>query len=538
MTIVEYGDDILIMDMGVMFPEEDQPGVDFIIPNIGYLKGKEKNIRGIVITHAHFDHIGAISYLAPRIGNPPIYSTKLTNAIIRKRHEEFRIQPLKLNIIEPGKALQLGTFRIDTFYESHNIPDAIGIIVHTPLGIVVNTGDFKIDLEPVGTTPGDLAKIASLSDKNVLVLLADSTSAGKPGHQLSEADITQNLDQLVRETEGRIIIGLFSTLIARIQQLIWIAEKHNRKVSIEGFSMKANIEIARELQYMNIPPGIFVDSRQIVKLPPEQQMIMCTGAMGQDRAAMMRIANRDHRNIQIEPGDTVVFSSSIIPGTERSVQRLKDNLARQGADIVAYDMMDVHSGGHGHAEDCKLMIKLVNPRYHIPIHGNYSMLVANGKVAMRAGIPEDHVLVPENGRVIEFDDKGVGRVTDERVPSDRVMVDGLGVGDVSEIVLRDRKHLAEDGMLVIIVTISGKTGKLAAPPDLISRGFVHLSESKGLLEQVRKKVRQIAVSAGHPTERGGAIEGYLKTKIRDDIGKLLFKQVERRPMILPVVIEV
>ncbi|MFH1430019.1 MAG: ribonuclease J, partial [Candidatus Uhrbacteria bacterium] len=531
MTVFEYGDDIVIVDMGVMFPEEEQPGVDFIIPNIGYFKGKEKRIRGIVITHAHFDHIGAISYLAQKIGNPPIYATRLTSAIIKKRHEEFKTQPLNLINMNPNEPLRLGAFTIEPFYESHNIPDSVGLIIHTPQGIVVHTGDFKIDLEPIGTTAGDIAKIATLADKNVLALLADSTSAGKPGHQLSESDIVKTLETIVRDADGRIIIGLFSTLLARIQQLLWIAERHGRKVSIEGFSMKSIVEIARELKYMEVPKGIIVETRDLIKLPPEKQMVLCTGSMGQERAVLMRIANKEHRLLSVEPSDTIVFSSSVIPGTERSVQRLKDNLARQGAFIIHYQMMDVHSGGHACAEDIKLMIKLINPQYHIPIHGNYSMLVDNGRIAERIGIPKDHILIPENGRVIAFDKRG-GRLTTERVPSERVMVDGLGVGDVSEVVLRDRKQLADDGMLVVIVTLDRKTGKLITSPDLISRGFVHLKESKQLIEQVRKKVRALATSANDSKHQGGAVEGYLKARIRDDIGQFLFKKIERRPMIL------
>lgn len=537
MTILEYGDDILIMDMGVMFPEEDQPGIDFIIPNIGYLKGKEKRIRGIVITHAHFDHIGAISYLAPRLGNPPIFGTKLSLALIKKRHEEFQSSPLRLNTVAPGDVLQLGAFRVETFYESHNIPDSIGLIVHTPLGIVVNTGDFKFDLAPVGTTPGDIAKIAALADKHVLALLSDSTAAERPGHQISESDITKTLDTIVKDASGRIIVGLFSTLLARIQQLFWIAEKHNRKVAIEGFSMKTNVEIARELGYMHFPKGLIVETRDLLRLPPAQQMILCTGAMGQERAALMRIANREHRLVEIEPKDTIIFSSSVIPGNERSVQRLKDNLARQGAEVIHYQMMDVHSGGHGLQDDLKLMIKLVNPRYFIPIHGNYSFLVAHGKLALQVGIPRDNILIPENGRVIEFTAAG-GRLTNERVPAEHVMVDGLGVGDVSEIVLRDRKQLADDGMLVVIVTIEGKTGKLVTSPDIISRGFVYLKESKELIEAIRRMVTTIVEQSGGSQAKSGPNDVYLRGKIRDEIGQFLFQKTERRPMVLPVVIEV
>ncbi|MBI2483298.1 ribonuclease J [Candidatus Uhrbacteria bacterium] len=537
MTILEYGNDILIMDMGVMFPEEDMPGVDFIIPNIKYLKGKEKNIRGICITHGHFDHIGAVSYLAPRLGNPPIFGTPLTLALIKKRHEEFRVQPLRLHPIHPGEQIQLGCFRVEAFYESHNIPDSVGLIVQTPHGIVVNTGDFKFDLAPLGTTPGDIAKVAALADKHVLALLSDSTAAEKPGHQISESEITKTLDQIVKDSPGRIIVGLFSTLLSRIQQLLWIAEKHNRKVAIEGFSMKTNIEIARELRYMQYPKGLIIETAELLKLPPEHQMFLVTGAMGQDRAALMRIANREHQLLEIEPGDTVIFSSSVIPGTERSVQRLKDNVARQGANVIHYQMMDVHSGGHGLQDDLKLMIKLVNPQYFIPVHGNYSFLVTHGKLAQQVGIPKENVLIPENGRVITFDRTG-GRMTNERVPAEHVMVDGLGVGDVSEVVLRDRQQLAEDGMLVIIATIERETGALATNPDLISRGFVHLKESKPLLEVVRQKVREIVESSGDAKSRSGPIEPYLRTKIRDEIGNFLFQKTERRPMILPVVIEV
>lgn len=535
MTLLEYGSDILVIDMGFQFPEEDMPGIDYIIPNIAYLLGKEKNIRGVVITHGHQDHVGAIPYLVPRLGNPPIFGTPLTLAIISKRQDDFRNQrKLNLHPIQTDSRLNLGIFRVEFFGVSHNIPGSVGVVVHTPVGIVVHTGDFKLDLHPVGDVEPEIAKIARLSEKNVLALMSDSTNAMQPGHQFTEKEIQKNIEEIVRKVSGRLIIAVFSTLLSRLQQIVELAEKYDKKVVVDGFSMKTNIEIAQKLGYFKVNKGTFIPLSEMGNYPNRRIIILCTGAQGEDRAALMRIANREHAMIRIEPGDTVVFSSSVIPGNERSVQRLVDTLYREGAEVINYQMMDIHAGGHARQEDLKLMLKLVMPRYLIPIHGNHSFLRSHAKVAEEIGFSRDNVFVADNGQIMEFTKSG-GKLLDKRVPSEYVMVDGLGVGDISNVVLRDRQMLAEDGMLVVIATVDGKTGDLVGNPDIISRGFVYMKGSQRLIEETRNRVKKILHDKN---PKSSANDSYMKNKIRDDIGQFLFHKTQRRPMILPVVIEV
>ena len=534
MTVLEYEDDIIIIDMGLQFSEEDMPGIDYIIPNISYLKGKEKNIRGVIITHGHYDHIGAIPHLIPRLGNPIIFGTPLTLGIIKKRQEDFKENELNIKTITSESVLQLGCFKIEFFKVSHNIPDCVGVIVYTPQGIVVHTGDFKFDLSPIGSSPTDMAKIASLSNKKVLALLADSTNAESPGHQISEKNIFETLEQILKQAPGRIIVGTFASLLGRIQQIIWLAEKLNRKVLIEGYSMKANVEIAQQLGYLKIKKGTLINIKEFEKLSDDKIIVFCTGAQGESRAVLMRIANKEHKKIEIKKGDTVIFSSSVVPGNERMVQRLKDAFYKQGAEVVHCQMMDVHAGGHAKQEDLKLLITLINPKYFIPIEGNHSFLRIHAKIAEIAGIDPKNIFVADNGQIIEFFNEQ-GKLTHKKVPTDYVMVDGLGVGDVSNVVLRDRKVMAEDGMLVIISTIDSKTGKLIGNPDIISRGFVYMKENKELIEQIRSKAKKI-LKDNDP--RSKAFDNYLKDKIRNDLGQFVYSKTQRRPMILPVLIEV
>ncbi len=535
MMLIEYEKDIIIIDAGLQFPEEDMPGVDYIIPNIAYLKGKENYIRGVIVTHGHFDHIGAIPHIMKRIGNPTIFTAKLTRAFIEKRQEEYKDKG-KLNIytVDSSDVLQLGIFKVEFFRVNHTIPDGLGIAIHTPYGTIVHTGDFKFDPTPIGDEPADMAKIARLGDQNVLALCSDSTGADKPGHSISEKTIKENLKDAFEQTEGRIIISTFSSLITRIQQIFQIAEETGRRVAIDGFSMKTNVEIAKRLGYLKIKKGLLVGTKEIKNVPNNKAIILCTGAQGEERAILMRIANGEHKDLKIEAGDTIIFSSSVVPGNERTVQRLKDTITRRGAKIFHYQMMDIHAGGHGYQEDLKTMINLAKPKYFIPVHGNRYMLKMHGDIAQSVGIPEKNIFVSDNGQIMEFDENK-GTLTNRKVPTDHIMVDGLGVGDVSNIVLRDRKMLAGDGMFVVIVTINGKTGRLVQNPDLISRGFIYMKEQKGLVEQARKKVRQI-VEGQDPKSLVNYV--YIKNKLRDEIGQFLYKKTERRPMVLPVVIEV
>ena len=535
MTILEYGHDIIIIDMGLQFPEEDMPGIDYIIPNISYLKGREKNIRGVFITHGHYDHIGGVPHLIPMLGYPTIFSTPLTLAIIAKRQEDYQShRKLNLQSVKMTDQLHLGSFKIEFFQVSHNIPDSFGLIVHTPVGIIIHTGDFKLDLSQAGQQSVEITKIAKLGESNVLALMADSTNAPQTGHQISEVEIQHNLEDIIRQAPGRIIIATFSSLLNRLQQIITSAEGLDKKIIIEGYSMRTNVEIAHRLGYMKFKKGTIISLNEMRNYPNNKIVILCTGAQGEGRAVLMRIANKEHKVLGVEKNDTVVFSSSVVPGNERAVQRLKDDLYRQGAEVIHYQMMDVHAGGHAKEEDLKLMIRLVNPQYFIPIEGNHSFLRMHAKIAEKVGIDPKNIFVADNGQIIEFTKKG-GRLTDKKVPADYVFVDGLGVGDISHIVLRDRQMMAADGMLVVIATVDAKTGELIHSPDIISRGFIYMKENKQLVEQTRNRIKEL-LKDNNPKAMANDI--YLKDKIRNEIGQFLFHMTQRRPMILPVIIEV
>ena len=538
MTAVEYGDHVLIIDLGLQFPEEDMPGIDYIIPNVEYLKGKERNIVGVIITHAHYDHIGAIPHLVPRLGNPPIYGTDLTLAIIKRRQEDFKdiSSKLELHQVTNDTKLTLGIFRVEFFGVSHNIPGSLGVIVHTPEGPLVHTGDFKIDDRSAIAGVTELHKLEAISSQHPLLLLSDSTNARETGKQHSEVDIMTELEDIVKNAKGRLIFGTFASLLGRLNEIIQLAAKHRRKVIIEGRSMKTNIEIARELGYITIPTGTGIPGEEMKRYRNEEILILATGAQGEDRAVLMRIANNEHRFIQIEPGDTFVFSSSVIPGNERTVQRLTDKLYREGVEVINYRMMDIHAGGHAKQEDLKRMIEIVKPRYFMPIEGNHSFLCLHAKIAKRVGFSDDKILIADNGQIIECKG-GVCKKTKEKAPANYVFVDGLGVGDVGDVVIRDRQMMSKDGMFVVIATFDNRTRRVRGNPDLISRGFIYMRESKELLMEVRKLVKRIVEhSAGN---HGGEINwAYIKDNIREEVGEFLYHKTHRHPMVLPVVIEV
>lgn len=535
-TVFECGADIVIIDVGMMFPEEGMPGIDYVIPNISSLVGKEKNIRGIILTHGHLDHIGGLPLLINRLGNPPIYTAPLTAGMVRKRQEEFgNAKSLKIQNVTSNDRITLGRhFVFEPFHVNHNISDAFGAALHTPYGTIIYTGDFKFDFTPVNDEPADLTHIAMFGARGVLAIMADSTNAESPGHQISEKQVGEEMDRIFQEVEGRLFIGTFSSLLTRAQQIIDLTEKHGRKLIIQGRSMKNNIDLAHSLGYLKIKPGLVAEDKEAKRLPPNKQVILCTGAQGERNAVLMRIANREHRTFAFQPGDSVIFSSSVIPGNERTVQRLKDTLVSQGVIIYHYKNLDIHAGGHAKQEDLKLMLRLIKPQYLIPIHGNRFLLEAHRRIGESVGIPSDNIFVAENGQVIEFTQKG-GRLTEDRVNTDYVMVDGLGVGDVSEIVLRDRVALAEDGIFVVIATIDKKSGQLVGSPDIISRGFVYMRESKELIQKARNKVKSILKEGN---AKAPAFDDAIKAKLRNEVGQLLFQATKRRPMVLPVIIEV
>jgi len=534
--LFEYGKSILIIDLGFRLPEEDMPGIDYIIPNLSYLKGKEKNILGIIFTHGHYDHIGAIPYLIQKLKNPPLYAANLTRGIILKRQEDFPLQPkLEIKKIKDGSKINLGPFKIECFRQNHNIADNLGFLIKTPVGNIFHSSDFKFDPNPVYDQPTDFKKLKEIANKKILLLLSDSVGAENEGHSLSEKTILENLDEIFKKAKGRIIAATFASLINRIQQIISLSEKYQRKVIVEGYSMKTNVQIARELGYLKAKKGTLISAKEIDRFPDSKITVLCTGAQGEGQAVLMRIANKDHPFIRLKKGDTIIFSSSVVPGNERTVQILKDELYRQGAKVFHYKMMDIHAGGHAQAEELKKLIKILKPKFFLPIHGQYSMLIAHAQLAREMQIPEKNIVVVENGKVVNLQKNKIW-VEKREVPSSYVMVDGLGIGDVGEVVLRDRQTLAKDGMFVIVVVVERQTGRVRGSPDIISRGFVYLRESKELLAQTRKKTVEIVERA---TGSGGAVNwAYVKDEIRNKIGDFLFTKTQRRPMILPVVIEV
>lgn len=535
-TVFECGDDIVIIDAGLQFPEESTPGIDFIVPNVAGLKGKEKNIRGIIVTHGHLDHIGGLPYILPKIGWPVIYTAPLTAGLIRKRQEEFHnANQLKIQAVTGKTRIQLGrNFVFEPFHVNHNISDAFGTALYTPYGAILNTGDFKFDFTPADGDPADLIHIASFGAKRVLMLMSDSTNAHLPGHQISEKTIGQELATQIERAPGRIIISTFSSMLTRIQQIIEIAERVGRKVLLQGRSIINQVEIAHKLGYLKYKPGSVIEESEWQRLPNNKKIVICTGAQGESNASLMRIANKEHRFIFIEPGDTVLFSSSVVPGNERSVEVVKDILVRQGAKLVDRAMVDIHAGGHAKQEDLKLMIRLTKPQYFMPIHGRRFVLEIHAGLAEDVGIPHANCLVADNGQVIEFDKRG-GRLTTEYVPTDYVMIDGLGIGDVSEVVLRDRRELSADGMVVVVCNINHQTGGLIKDPTLITRGFVHVKEMPEVVAQAGNFVKKLIKDHGG---KNPAQDEFLRDKIRNELGAYLFKMTERRPMILPVILEV
>ena len=543
MTVFEYGQDIIILDMGLQFPEEDMPGIDYVIPNPDYLKGKEKNIRGVIFSHGHLDHIGAAPILLKKLGNPQIIGRPLTIEMVKHRVEDLdRNSSKKLRTIyvqDLNQKISLGNFTLKFFQIDHAIMDAVGIILETPSATVIHPGDWTIAKNPIGRATLSYTHLSKLPRPTVLMLESLGSTVSK--EQVTEEEMLNNLYNLITKAPGRTIIATFSSQIERIKQILEFAAKTNRKAALDGFSMKLNIELATKLGYVKIPKGVIISTDKAHNYPDNKVIIVCTGAQGEEMAALSRIVAGNHRHIKIKKEDTVIFSSSVIPGNERTVQRLKDNLYRQSDNVYHSDIVDVHVSGHGNIEGIKQMISEIRPDYFIPVYGNHYMLKEGAKIAYEMGFSKEKVIVPDNGSIIKFaHSAGSGQakaeVAKEKAATNYIFVDGLGVGDVGEIVLRDRQALAQDGMFVIVAIIDKQTGRVKGSPDIISRGFVYLRESKDLLAQTRRKVIEIVdKSAGH----GGAVNWvYVKDELRNKIGDFLHTKTERRPMILPVVIEV
>ena len=534
---------ILILDVGLGYPEaENVLGVDYIIPDISYLEEKKDKILGILITHGHYDHIGAIPYIIERLNYPPIYTTPLTKGLIIKRQEDFpKLQKLEIYEIkkEEYKPIKLGDFFIEYFHVNHNIPDSIGFFIKTPVGNIVHTGDFKIDFTPFFDKPADLSRVVKLAQQGVDLLMIDSTNAPEPGHIISERKIMENLEDIFKKAKGRIIASTFASLIERIQQLIYLAGIYGRKVVIDGHTMRINVEVTKRLGYLKYEKGIFIRPEESFKLPPHRVLIICTGSQAEEGSALMRIANKEHRYFKIINNDSVIFSSSVIPGNERIIQTLKDTLTKQGAKIYHYQMMDIHASGHAFADDIRLFINLVKPNYLMPVHGHYFMMKAVEEIGIDLGIPREKIIISSNGQVVKMYGDRI-ELTKERVPANLIYVDGLGLGNIGDLVLRDRKALAEEGIFVVVVNIDAQTGEIKTSPDIISRGFIFLKESKDLLNEVRNLVREIvAKNTKYLGDEASVIqEEQIKYSLKEEISQFLYLKTKRRPVVIPVVVKV
>jgi len=539
MTVFEYGNDIVIIDMGIQFPEEDMPGIDYVIPNVEYLRGKEKRIRAVLFSHGHLDHIGAAPILLKKLDNPLIIARPLTIEMIKRHQEDFergsskKLRTMYIKNIQDK--INLGNFQVGFFPVDHSIMDAVGIILETPLVSIVHPGDWVIKHKPIDKEEIKYTELSKL--KRPIILMLESLGAINPKTPVTEEQMLNNLYKLISPAPGRTIITTFSSQILRIKQILEYASKIGKKVALDGFSMKLNMGIAEKLGYLKAETikDTIIPTEKITDFPDNKIIIICTGGQGEEMSALPRIVSGNHRFIKIRKNDTVIFSSSVIPGNERTVQRLKDNTYRLSDYVFHTDIMDVHISGHSNIQDVKEIISQIKPDYFIPVYANHFMLKEAAKIAYGLGFPKERVLVPDNGSIIDVDTQSV-KMLKEKVPSNYVMVDGLGVGDVGEIVLRDRQNLAQDGMFVIIAVVDRQTGKVKGSPDIISRGFVYLRESKELLKNVRKRTINIVDKAAGS---GGAVNWvYVKNELRDKIGKFLFLKTKRRPMVLPVVIEV
>lgn len=540
MTAIEVGNDIIVIDAGLQMKTADTPGIDYIIPNTTYLEERKDRIRGVIITHGHLDHTGGIPYVMERIGNPPIYSRYLTTIMVQKRQEEFPQAPkLKLEVIEKENRIKLGDTYIRFFGVTHTIPDSMGVIIETPYGVIVNPGDFKLEHTDMVVSEKEKSEYGIFANENVLLLMADSTNVENPGFSTPEHLAQKGLAEIIQRSTGRLFIGTFASQMERMMKIIEIAEGLGKKVVIEGRSMKNNIEILKMVNMLKAKKETFITLEEMVNYPDSKIVALLTGAQGDEFGALMRISNQSHRQLKLHKGDTIVLSSSIIPGNEKAVEKLKDNLARQGAKIITYRTSDVyvHSTGHGNEGELKWMHQQVKPKFFMPIHGNHYRLQLHKDLAMSLGMSDENIIVPDNGSIIEIQDAGKKIVMlKEKAPSSPMMVDGFAVGDVQDVVIRDRVMLAQDGMFVIIALVDQNTGKLKKSPDLISRGFVYLKENQELLRQVRiiiKKTVEDATASMKPIDFD-----FIKNNVGETVSKFLYQKTAKRPLVIPVVLSV
>jgi ribonuclease J len=533
MYVIEYGDDIVVIDCGLMFPDEEMFGIDLVIPDVAYLKERKANVRAFLITHAHEDHVGGLPYILPNFPGVPVYASTLARGLLGIKIKEHKLTSNPLLPLDPGDRLEIGPFTAMPFRVGHSIPDAMGIALRTPVGVIVHTGDFKVDHTPVDGKLFDFAVLGQLGAEGVLCLLSDSTRAESPGYTPSERTVGEAFREIIEPLDGRVIIATFASNIARIQQVLDAAATFNRKVSVIGRSMEQNFRIAADLDYLRYAPDQIVAKDKIGEIPSGQLVVATTGSQGEPMSGLARMANRDHRFVEIEPGDTIILSASPIPGNEEYVARTIDNLFKAGANVIYHAIRHAHVSGHASQEELKLMLNLTRPKYFMPIHGEFRMQVHHGRLAVETGVAPENVFIIENGTPIEFWADGSAR-RGQPVQAGYVFVDGLSVGDVGEIVLRDRRALASDGMFMVVVTVDKQTGKVVGRPEIITRGFVHGNEQDPIIDEAIKRVMD---AVEHPGDHISEI-ALLKSQIKDGVSRFLFEQTKRRPMVFPVVVEI
>lgn len=535
MYCIQYANDIVVVDAGLKFPEEEMLGIDVVIPDIAYLTENRDKVRGILLTHGHEDHIGGLPYVLKQL-NVPVYGTKLTLGLVENKLKEAGLLgDTKRHLINELTELTLGTIKASFFRTNHSIPDSVGVCLETPEGIVVHTGDFKFDHTPVNEQYADLQRMAAIGSRGVLALLSDSTNAERAGFTPSESNIGKEFEEIFRSAKQRVVVATFASNVHRIQQVINAAMETRRKLAVVGRSMVNVVTIASELGYLNIPDGMLIEPEEVNKLPADRVVILSTGSQGEPMSALTRMARSTHRKVDILPGDTVIIAATPIPGNERYVGRTVDELMRLGASVIygPGSISGVHVSGHGSQEELKLMLNLIRPQYFIPIHGEFRMLRHHGLLGEAVGIPKENIFLVDNGDVVEFQNGSARKAG--KIPAGNVLIDGLGVGDVGNIVLRDRKLLSQDGILVVVVTLSKQDGTILSGPDIISRGFVYVRESEGLLEEANR----IVTGTLHKLMNDNVNEwASLKTNVKDALGRFLYEQTRRRPMILPIIMEV
>jgi ribonuclease J len=536
MTLVEIGNDIIIIDAGFQFKTEETPGIDYIVPNTKYLEERKDKIRGMVITHGHMDHIGGIPYIIEKLGYPPIYTRRLTSIMIEKRQAEFpHLKPLDIKLVEKEDRIKLGEVYIRFFAVSHSIPDSMGVIIETPYGNILGTGDLRVDNRGGIPTEAEEKSFTALGQEKNLFLMMDSTNATNPGFSLAESLVVENIDAIIRDVSGRLIIGTFASQLQRVMDILNIVEKYGKKVVIEGRSMKTGVDIVTEMGLLKLKPNTIIDVSEVENYPDNKIVVVATGSQGEEFAAIMRISNKTHKFIRLRKGDTVLLSSSVIPGNELGVQKVKDNLSRQGAKIIHYKISEIHASGHANAEELLWMHKKIKSKFFMPVHGYHYMLSVHADIARAAGTAEENVIIPDNGSIVEIYDEGTKvRVLKEKAPSSIVMVDGFSVGDMQEVVIRDRQMLAQDGMFVIVATVDANTGALRKSPDIISRGFVYLKESQDLLHESRRIIKK-SLEDGSRGQNPINFE-YIKNQIGENLSKFLYQKTAKRPLIIPVLL--